>query len=278
MSTDTTLSTETSGSPHTRAGAPVWVELTTNDAAAAQTFYRELFGWTFSEPHPELGGYIDIEADGSSLGGLMSSAEMECPEGGEIPNSWDVYLAVSNADAAAEQAQRAGARVLVGPHDAGDSGRFAMLMDPAGAPVGIWQAAGFSGVRITGAPGTPVWFETMSMDFDAALPFYRDVLLWDIAWMGPEGGSDEFRYATHGRGESAAAGLCDATAFFPAGTPSFWRVYFAVQDTDATLRRVEELGGTLISEAVSDSPFGRFAAVADPTGATFLINQEPAGT
>lgn len=276
MSTDTTLSTDTSQGSTPRPGAPVWLELTTDDVAAAQNFYSELFGWSFSEPHPELGDYIEIKADGSSLGGLMSSAGMECPEGAEIPNSWDVYLAVPKADTAVELAQSAGARVLTGPHDAGDSGRFAMLMDPAGAPIGIWQATGFSGLSVTGAVGTPVWFEAMSMDFDAALPFYRDVLSWDISWMGPEGGSDEFRYVTHGSAEAAVAGLCDAEKFFPADTPSFWRVYFAVEDTDAAVSRVEGLGGQLISEAVSDSPFGRFATVADPTGATFLINQEPA--
>lgn len=275
MSTDTSLSTQSSESSHPRAGAPVWLELTTDDVAAAQDFYHGLFGWSFSQPHPELGDYIDIEADGSSLGGLMSSAEMECPEGGEIPNSWDVYLAVSNMDATVAQAQSAGALLLTGPHDAADSGRFAMLMDPAGAPIGIWQAAGFSGPRVTGAPGTPVWFEAMSMDFDAALAFYRDVLSWDIAWMGPEGGSDEFRYVTHGRADAASAGLCDAAKFFPGDTSSFWRVYFAVENADAAVKRVEELGGRLISETVSDSPFGRFATVADPTGATFLINQEP---
>ena len=274
MSTDTTLSTDTSEGSIPRAGAPVWLELTTNDVAAAQDFYHGLFGWTFSEPHPELGGYIDIEADGSSLGGLMSSADMECPEGGEIPNSWDVYLAVSSVDAAVAQAQSAGARVLTGPHDAGDSGRFAMVLDPSGAPIGLWEATGFSGITPTETPGHPTWFEAMSMDFDAALPFYRDVFSWDIAWMGPEGGSDEFRYVTHGSADSAAAGLCDAAKFFGPDTPSFWRVYFSVQDADATARRVEELGGQLISE-VGDSPFGRFATVADPTGATFLINQGP---
>lgn len=272
-------------SPHTspaadtavRIGAPVWLELTTDDPTTARNFYHGVFGWSFSEPYSELGGYIDIYADGTSVGGLMSSVGMQCPEGGAIPNTWDVYLAVSNADAAVEQAQRAGARLLMGPYQAGDAGRFAMVLDPAGAPLGFWEATGFSGITASDAPGRPTWFESMSMDFDVSLPFYRDVLSWDVSWMGPEGGSDGFRYLTHGGGDAAVAGLCDATAFFPAGTPSFWRVYFEVEDADATVIRVQELGGQLISEAVDDSPFGRFATVADPTGATFLINQSLTG-
>ena len=272
MSTQPSTRTEQT----TRLGAPVWLELTTDDTAAVQPFYEAIFGWSFSEPNPDLGGYIDISADGASLGGLMSSQGMECPEGGEVANSWDVYLAVADTDATLEQARNAGARVLTGPHDAAEFGRFAMVMDPAGAPVGLWQSKGFDGFTTTGAFGQPVWFETMSMSFDSALAFYRDVLGWDIAWMGPEGGTDQLRYVTHGSDDSAAAGLCEASNFFPAGTQSFWRVYFSVEDTDATVARIQQLGGRLVSETIDDSPFGRFATVADPTGATFLINQAPA--
>lgn len=275
MSAETSRLTDTQTRP--QPGAPIWLELTTEDPEAVQDFYRGVFGWRFSEPDADLGGYISIEAGGTSVGGLTSSVGMQCPEDGEIPNSWDVYLAVNNADAAVEQAVSSGARLLTGPHDAGDAGRFAMVLDPAGAPIGLWQATGFSGVAVPDSPGHPTWFETMSMNFDAALPFYRDVLSWDVSWMGPEGGSHGFRYVTHGSGESAAAGLCDASAFFPAETPSFWRVYFAVEDADATVTRIQELGGQLIFEAIDDSPFGRFATVADPTGATFLINQAPTG-
>lgn len=271
MSTPAAAQTSTDA----RIGAPVWIELTTDDPVAARRFYQDLFGWTFSEPHAELGGYMFIDADGSPVGAMMSSTEMECPEGGEIPNSWDVFLAVSNADAAVEQARSAGARVLTDPHDAGEAGRFAMVLDPAGAPIGLWQAVGFSGITAADTPGHPTWFEVMSMDFDAALPFYRDTFSWDLAWLGDPEGSDGFRYVTHGDGPSAAAGLCDASAFYPASTQSFWRVYFAVADADATVTRIQQLGGRLVSETIEDSGFGRFATVADPTGARFLVNQAP---
>lgn len=40
MSTDTTLSTDTSRGSAPRAGAPVWLELTTNDVAETQGFYH----------------------------------------------------------------------------------------------------------------------------------------------------------------------------------------------------------------------------------------------
>jgi predicted enzyme related to lactoylglutathione lyase len=54
----------------------------------------------------------------------------------------------------------------------------------------------------------------------------------------------------------------------PAETPSYWTVYFAADDIDATFRTALDAGGR---EMVPPSPFpgGRFAIVADPHGAVF---------
>lgn len=255
-----------------RLGAPVWLELTTDDAAAAQQFYQALFGWTFSKPDPALGDHILISAAGVTLGRLIESADVEASEGRAVPSSWNVYLAVDNTDAALQQVRNAGGTVLSGPHDVGGLGRSALVHDPSGAAVGLSQAHGSEGLKTSEAHGQPVWFESMSMDFDASLGFYRDVLSWDIAWMGPEGGSEEFRYVTNGSGTLAAAGLFDAAAALPAGSQSFWRTYFAVDDTDAVAQKIQQLGGQRVSESI-DSAFGRFAGVADPSGAGFIINQ-----
>jgi predicted enzyme related to lactoylglutathione lyase len=47
-------------------------------------------------------------------------------------------------------------------------------------------------------------------------------------------------------------------------------VYFGVDDTDATLARTVDLGGTVVMDA-EDTPYGRLATVADPTGARFKL-------
>ena len=60
--------------------------------------------------------------------------------------------------------------------------------------------------------------------------------------------------------------------------PSGWNVYFEVADVDAALARVEELGGKIISPA-EDTPYGRLARAADPTGTAFRLvanNSRPA--
>lgn len=132
-----------------------------------------------------------------------------------------------------------------------------------------------AGFDLTHAPGTPVWFESLTRAFDAALPFYTDVLGWEPSWLeGSADSSDGFRYVTNGAGPAAVAGLCAADAIMAPGVPSFWRVYFGVEDADEVAARAASLGGQ-IQAAPADSPFGRFAQLADPQGALFMINEAP---
>jgi hypothetical protein len=57
---------------------------------------------------------------------------------------------------------------------------------------------------------------------------------------------------------------------WPQEIPAHWMVYFAVEDADASARKVEELGGR-ISVPPTDSPFGRFSVIGDPQGGAFSI-------
>ena len=47
-------------------------------------------------------------------------------------------------------------------------------------------------------------------------------------------------------------------------------VYFTVADADATIAAIEAAGGAVVIPA-EDTPYGRLAAVTDPTGAMFKI-------
>jgi predicted enzyme related to lactoylglutathione lyase len=66
----------------------------------------------------------------------------------------------------------------------------------------------------------------------------------------------------------------DATAFLPEGAPGSWSIYFCVDDADAALAKVVELGGSVVAPA-EDTPYGRLAQAADPTGALFKIMVPP---
>lgn len=252
-------------------GTPTWIDVGSNKADVSRTFYRELFGWTFEDQGEDMAHYEMVSHGGNAIAGFMDVAGMSLPDGSPIPDEWDVFLAVDDMDARIALAQDHGATVISSSMTMPNIGAFAMIMDPTGAVIGLWEAQGFDGFTFTGTPGTPVWFELLTNDYDGALEFYRKVFDFDIAPMPAESESTGFRYATNGAGEKACAGIFDASAVLPAGTPSHWRIYFEIEATEPVLARVRELGGQVL-DGPTDSPFGRCATVADPAGSSFMLN------
>lgn len=244
-------------------GAPRWIDLTTTDKDQAKAFYGGLFGWTFTDGGPEFGHYTTVSSDGADIGGLMG----KMPEMGPIPDLWAVYLGIEDAAATVAAARERGADVIVEPMDVGDLGVMAVVSDPGGAAVGLWQSKSYAGMEAVARPGAPAWFEVMSKDYEPTVAFYREVLGWRTATMAD---GEEFRYTTLGEGDEATAGICDASTFLPDEAPSHWRVYFAVTNTESVLERARELGGSVI-DGPEDTPFGRMATLADDQGATFLV-------
>lgn len=251
-------------------GEATWLEYNSTDFAASKDFYTGLFGWTFEDCGEAMGHYVMVRNGDSLVGGAMDVAGMTCPEGGEVPTCWSVYLAVDDLDARVAKVTEHGGRVWVQPMDVEGAGRMSWVADPNGAAFGLWQAGGTDGYDFTGQPGSPVWFELMTYGFDAAQEFYRAVL--DVEFTAMEGGDGEdhgIRYSTNGAGDDAQWGMCDATTFMPEDATG-WRIYLGVEATDAALAKIEALGGKLL-DGPEDSPFGRICTVADPQGATFQI-------
>jgi len=242
-------------------GAPCWVDLTTSDTDGSQTFYRQLFGWTADEPDVALGGYVNFRKDGVRVAGCTAN------QPGSGPDTWSVYLATDDARKTVAAAAANGGRTLVEAAEVGDLGTMAIVSDPGGGVIGMWQPGTFHGFGVLGEPGTPGWFEVHTPDYDRAVAFYRDVFRWDTHVAND---TPELRYTTLGEGYDAQAGIMDASAFLPAGSPARWTVYFMVADADATLARIVELGGSVVAPA-EDTPYGRLATGADTTGAEFRL-------
>jgi len=91
-----------------------------------------------------------------------------------------------------------------------------------------------------------------------------------LPWEAVEEDFDGFRYTTFKLGDENVGGMFGMDEKWPQEIPAHWMVYFAVEDTDAAAKKVEELGGR-ISVPPTDSPFGKFAVAADPQGGTFSI-------
>ena len=241
-------------------GEPCWIELFTPDTDASAAFYAPLFGWTAGEASEEFGGYRMFFHGETPVAGLMvNDGSMGSP------STWSVYLASDDAAATVAKARASGAEVFA-EMQVGDLGHMAMLRDPAGAMVGVWQPLEFGGTGVHAQVGAPAWFETLSTDYPTSVAFYTDVFGWAAHTMSD---TEEFRYTTLGKDEDARAGIMDAAGFL-GGEPSRWQFYVQVADTDATVEQAVAAGGTLV-QPVDDSPYGRLAVLRDPVGVQFSV-------
>lgn len=251
-----------------RPGTPTWIELTSSDPRRVIPFYTTLFGWEAETPgDPDHDGYVTLTWRGQPVAGVTTQQD-----GNPYADVWTVYFGTDDAGATTEQAERAGGRVLLPATRVRDLGTLGFVADPAGAVFGLWQPARHTGFGYHGEIGAPVWFETLTRDYRAALGFYRAVLGWEYT---VHSDTDEFRYSTATVGGDECVGILDAAALLPAGVPSSWQCYIAVADADAAVRAVPDLGGAVV-EAPQDSPYGRVATVADPLGARLRIDELPA--
>jgi predicted enzyme related to lactoylglutathione lyase len=242
-------------------GGPIWVDLMTSDPDGARAFYARVFGWDAAEPNAEFGGYFNFTKDGILVAGGMQNS------GDGMPDVWSVYLRTDDPAATVDAATARGAGVIVSPMAVGDLGTMAVIVDPGGAAIGMWQPGSHRGFGLVTEAGAPSWFELQTRDHDTSVAFYRDVFGWTTR---VEGDTPEFRYTTFTRGDDSYAGIMDASGFLPEGVPAHWSVYFGTDDTDRSLAEIESLGGTVVMPA-EDTPYGRLAIASDPTGAVFKL-------
>lgn len=241
-------------------GAPIWTDLMTSDVDGARAFYSQLFGWECEDPNPEYGGYANFTLDGKLVAGLMAKMDES------MPDVWSVYLEVTDAEKAVAAVTAKGLPVIVPAMQVGSFGSMAVVTDPTGAVIGMWQPDEHRGF-VYMEPNAPGWCELHTRDFQGAIDFYEDVFGWTTRL---ESDSPEFRYATQVDEESMWAGIMDASAFLPEGVPAHWSVYFQVDDADAVVAKAVELGGSVVMP-LEDTPYGRLATLADPTGAMFKL-------
>lgn len=245
-------------------GTPDWVDLQTSDQDAAKEFYAELLGWEYDDrPMPEGPVYSMATVRGENVAAIAPLQPDAAAAG--APANWNTYIAVDDVDATLAKVPGAGGQVLMPAFDVGEAGRMSFVTDPTGAAVGLWQANKHIGATLVGDPGTCLWNELNTGDVDTALAFYNSVfgITSSKMPMGPE-----YTYTLLEVGDDQVGGCGEP---MKPGTPNHWRVYFAVEDVDASAAKAVELGGTIVEEAMDIPTVGRMAAVTDPQGAIFSI-------
>jgi len=116
-----------------------WNELATPNVEAAKEFYSRCFGWTFIDHKMDHGTYTMIKHGDQEFAGMWHITDDMAKD---VPPHWMSYILVDDIDEMLLKVQKNGASVKVPVTKAGEFGRFAVITDPTGAHIAMWQAAG----------------------------------------------------------------------------------------------------------------------------------------
>ncbi len=117
--------------------------------------------------------------------------------------------------------------------------------------------------------GDFVWHELRTTDTKGAQEFYTHVVGWQAKDFGDPAGVP---YTLLSVGDLSTAGLMQLTPeMLQSGMKPAWAGFIGVDDVDAYAKRVEKAGGKVHTPPQDIPTVGRFASVADPQGATFLL-------
>ncbi len=245
-----------------------WVDLSTTDVAAATSFYSELFGWTTEDiPTPMGPAYTMASKDGLLVAGIGPQPPGSAARGSA--SMWNSYVIVQDLDAICGAVPGAGGQVVMAPMDVMSEGRMAVVMDPSGAVIGVWQPIDHQGAQVFNVPGALTWNELQSRDLAAAIPFYEQLFGWRFEDLDGSGYTMIMLDTKPGEDKSNGAAM-STPAGVPDEVPSCWLVYFAVEDCDAAVARAVGLGASVFLPAMQMGP-GRFAGLTDPTGASLML-------
>ncbi|HWI31054.1 MAG TPA: VOC family protein [Microbacterium sp.] len=266
--------------PHTYPhGVLCWIDIEKSDPDAAADFYRGLLGWDFhaATPPDAPDTYLIATLDGEDAAAI----------GGGEDGEWMTYVAVDDADAAAERVTDAGGTVLVPVADAGPGGRLAVCADPDGAVFRLWEADQRLGAQIANVPGAWNFSILRTADPEAALAFYARAFGWTS--IGGDPALGDVMIAVPGYGEHLAStvdpGILERQEFAPegfedvvggiaraeGGEPARWVVQFSIADRAEAIESARRGGGEVVSTRDTDYTFE--AVLRDPQGAEFRVGQ-----
>jgi predicted enzyme related to lactoylglutathione lyase len=104
----------------------------------------------------------------------------------------------------------------------------------------------------------------LTNDVDAAGAFYTNLFGWNAMTQNMSG----IDYTTFMVDEQCAAGgLMQIRPEMGEGIPPNWFIYFSVDDCDATVQKVKDMGGKVHKDPMTMEEVGRFAIIEDPQGA-----------
>jgi hypothetical protein len=109
------------------------IELTTSNVAGAIEFYKTIFDWKI-EKEPGFEDYYSIQTGQEPGGGIMAT-----PQQG-VPTAWCAYVETEDVAATLAKVKGAGGKILYPKSEIPNIGWFAVISDPQGAVLGLFEA------------------------------------------------------------------------------------------------------------------------------------------
>src|SRR5210317_172332 len=158
-------------------GKIIWRDLLTNDPAASQKFYGDLFGWEFESVGEESNlrsnsAYTLIRHNGKLIGGMVDTLALN---GRDDISQWVVLMAVEDLDARVAAVSANGGEIVAPPTDLQDRGRLALVRDAEGALLGLLQTRDGDPLDSEPEIGGFLWDELWTTDVQNAGAFYNTV-------------------------------------------------------------------------------------------------------
>lgn len=240
-----------------RAGDFSWVGLLTDDVERAKHFYGELLGWTAEPgPTPDARRYHVMRLQGEPVALMYEIAAWQRQLG--APTNWATSVCVDDVTESVARAVKLGAGLAIAPYEVKGAARIAVVTDPLGARLSLWQPLGGLAPSRGGRVGTRCWNELATDDVEAAGEFYMGLFGWELH-REPNG----YRIVSN---RGVAQGGIRALGARGRGRPH-WLPYFRVGSVDDALERCTESGGQ-VAEPPCDGPV---AVVRDRAGASFGV-------
>ena len=236
-----------------------WAELATSDAEAAKGFYTELFGWDYEDnPAGDEGQiYSMARCDGHYVGALFTDPSQ--------PPHWNCYVTVASADETTQKVKDSGGGVMAEPFDVMEVGRMAVITDPTGAALCLWEPRAHIGATLVNTPGSMTWNDLITPDPEGAAEFYGKLFGWTTEEIPQAGG-----YRVIRNGERANGGIMPLDRERMGDAPPNWMPYFGHEDVERLAGEIDGLGGRLFNGPMH-MPQGSIAVLGDPQGAVFAV-------
>lgn len=245
-------------------GRFVWHDLLTPDTTAALAFYGDVIGWT---EKPWENGYTILAGAEGPLGGVVTLPEAARRMG--APPHWTGSVLVADIDATLSHVHSLGGAVHHGPEDVPTVGRVAVIGEPQGSWLSVFQSSGSMAPHDPTRPRAFTWNELVTTDHEAAFRFYGTLFGWtrlrdfDMGAMGS--------YLIYGSGGVELGGMFTKPRDLP--VQPAWLYYVHVADLDTTLERAKARGARVLAGPHAVPGGARVVQLQDPLGAAFALHE-----